>query len=110
MATPDHHWRGAHQRPGRRLAKRDQRDLPPAADFNGSARIAYTISDGNGGTASAVLTVTILAVNDAPVALDDSASTPRTPRLLSRCCRTTRMWTAIRLRSQARQSPRRKGQ
>jgi hypothetical protein len=31
----------------------------PAANFNGNATIAYTISDGNGGTASAVLTVTV---------------------------------------------------
>jgi hypothetical protein len=47
----------------------------PAVDFNGTATITYTISDGNGGTDSAVLTVMVAAVNDAPVALDDSAST-----------------------------------
>jgi VCBS repeat-containing protein len=36
---------------------------------------AYTVSDGNGGTASATLSVTIHGVNDAPEAADDSAET-----------------------------------
>src|SRR5438445_632995 len=47
----------------------------PATNFNGSATIGYTISDGNGGTNSALITVTVSAVNDAPVAVDDNAST-----------------------------------
>ena len=38
----------------------------PATDFNGVDTIAYTISDGNGGTATAQVTVTVAAVNDAP--------------------------------------------
>ena len=38
----------------------------PDADFNGSDTIAYTISDGQGGTANAVVTVTVTPVNDAP--------------------------------------------
>ncbi len=48
----------------------------PAANFNGTATISYTISDGNGGSASAQVTVTVTPVNDAPVALNDLASTP----------------------------------
>ena len=47
----------------------------PDLDFNGAASFSYTISDGNGGTASANVTVNITPVNDAPVALDDAAST-----------------------------------
>ncbi|HBC87053.1 MAG TPA: hypothetical protein DCZ94_08875 [Lentisphaeria bacterium] len=45
----------------------------PAADFNGADSFSYTISDGKGGNATAVVTLTINAVNDAPVANDDIA-------------------------------------
>ena len=41
----------------------------PNADFNGSDVIVYTISDGNGGRASASVIVTVTPVNDAPVAI-----------------------------------------
>ncbi len=47
----------------------------PAPNFNGVATINYTISDGNGGTSSAIATVTVTPVNDPPVASDDSATT-----------------------------------
>jgi hypothetical protein len=47
----------------------------PAADFNGSDSFDYTISDGNGGTASATVSVTVVPVNDAPLADDQSVST-----------------------------------
>ena len=47
----------------------------PNADFNGSDSFAYTVSDGNGGTDTATVNVTVNATNDAPVANDDSAST-----------------------------------
>jgi hypothetical protein len=50
-------------------------DLHPGGELQWHATITYTISDGNGGTDSAVLTVTITAVNDAPVAANDSATT-----------------------------------
>ncbi|MDF1736780.1 MAG: tandem-95 repeat protein, partial [Minwuia sp.] len=42
------------------------------ADFSGSDTISYTIDDGNGGTDTAEVAVTVNAVNDAPVALDDT--------------------------------------
>ena len=48
----------------------------PVADYNGADGFTYTISDGHGGTASAPVTVTVTAVNDAPVAANDSYSTP----------------------------------
>ncbi|SVD04025.1 uncharacterized protein METZ01_LOCUS356879, partial [marine metagenome] len=46
----------------------------PDADFNGSATFDYTVSDGNGGTATQTVAVTVAAVNDAPVAISDSSS------------------------------------
>ena len=46
----------------------------PDPDYNGSDSFAYTISDGAGGTASAVVTMTVTGVNDAPVAEDSSAT------------------------------------
>jgi large repetitive protein len=47
----------------------------PNANFNGTDTIIYVISDGNGGTSTAAVTVTVTPVNDAPVAADDTAST-----------------------------------
>ncbi|HET7030704.1 MAG TPA: Ig-like domain-containing protein [Candidatus Limnocylindrales bacterium] len=44
----------------------------PNANANGSDAFTYTISDGHGGTDSATVNVTISAVNDGPVATDDS--------------------------------------
>ncbi len=46
----------------------------PAADFNGTDTFTYTISDGNGATATATVTVTVDPVNDAPIAVDDTAN------------------------------------
>lgn len=45
----------------------------PPADFDGAATATYTISDGNGGTATASISFTVEGVNDAPIALDDTA-------------------------------------
>src|SRR6185295_7376920 len=47
----------------------------PATNFFGTATIGYSISDGNGGTASALITVTVSGVNDAPVAVNDFTNT-----------------------------------
>ena len=44
------------------------------ANTHGTAIINYTISDGNGGTATTNLTITITPVNDAPIANADSAT------------------------------------
>ncbi|MFL6195457.1 MAG: Ig-like domain-containing protein, partial [Thermoanaerobaculia bacterium] len=46
----------------------------PAANYNGSDSFTYTVSDGNGGSATASVAVTVSSVNDAPVANADSAT------------------------------------
>ncbi|HWO21583.1 MAG TPA: Ig-like domain-containing protein [Kofleriaceae bacterium] len=46
----------------------------PAANFNGAASFQYTVSDGTA-TAAGTVAVTVTAVNDAPVAVDDAATT-----------------------------------
>ncbi|MDD2989865.1 MAG: retention module-containing protein, partial [Zoogloea sp.] len=48
----------------------------PNPDFNGPDTVTYTISDGKGGTSTATVTINVVAVNDAPVALPDAATTP----------------------------------
>jgi VCBS repeat-containing protein len=47
----------------------------PVANYNGSDSFTYTISDGHGGSATAAVSITIAPVNDAPVAVNDTAST-----------------------------------
>ena len=44
----------------------------PNADYNGADSFTYDISDGNGGTATATVNVTINPINDQPVALNDT--------------------------------------
>jgi hypothetical protein len=46
----------------------------PAANFAGTDSFTYTIGDGNGGSDTATVTVTVTNVNDAPDAVDDSAT------------------------------------
>ena len=46
-------------------------DYTPALNFNGTETITYTVSDGVL-TDTGTLTITVAAVNDAPVAVDDS--------------------------------------
>ena len=53
----------------------------PASNFNGVDSFTYTVSDGNGGAATANVTVAVALVNDPPGAQDDSASTSEEPRL-----------------------------
>jgi hypothetical protein len=45
----------------------------PAANFAGADSFTYTIDDGNGGTATATINVTVSAVDDEPVAFNDVA-------------------------------------
>jgi hypothetical protein len=47
----------------------------PAAGFNGIDSFIYTISDGNGGTAAATVTIAVAPVNDPPTAQNDTAIT-----------------------------------
>ncbi|MHA2211296.1 MAG: Ig-like domain-containing protein, partial [Candidatus Thorarchaeota archaeon] len=44
----------------------------PDANYNGPDSFTYTISDGNGGTDNAMVTITVNPVNDAPVGVDDT--------------------------------------
>ncbi len=47
-------------------------DFTPASNYNGTVGgITYTVSDGNGGTATARVIINVTPVNDAPVANDD---------------------------------------
>ncbi len=46
----------------------------PAADYDGPDSFLYTVSDGNGGTATARVGITVAPVNDAPRPIDDLAS------------------------------------
>src|SRR5262249_54438740 len=56
----------------------------PAANYNGPASFTYTVSDGQGGTATATVNVNVAAVNDAPVAGNDTVSaTEDTPLVLA---------------------------
>ena len=56
----------------------------PDKDFNGTDTFTYTVTDGNGGTATATVTVTVTPINDAPVAIQDTASTtPGTPVVIA---------------------------
>ena len=49
----------------------------PKANFNGTDSFTYTVGDGKGGTAAAVVTITVTPVNDPPVAVNDTFSTTR---------------------------------
>jgi hypothetical protein len=48
----------------------------PAANYHGPDSFTYTIGDGNGGTDTATVNVTVTPVNDAPDAVDDTLTTP----------------------------------
>ena len=47
----------------------------PNLNANGADSFTYTISDGNGGTDTATVRITVKPVNDTPVAEDDAAVT-----------------------------------
>ena len=48
----------------------------PEPDFHGTDRFTYVVGDGSGLTAQAAVDVTVLSVNDPPLAGDDAADTP----------------------------------
>ncbi|MGI8466065.1 retention module-containing protein [Pectobacterium punjabense] len=47
----------------------------PAQDYNGNDRFIVTVSDGNGGTTTSMVSIGITPVNDAPVTADQSIAT-----------------------------------
>ncbi len=46
----------------------------PSPNYYGSDIFVYSISDGNGGTDSGAITISVSAINDAPNAIDDTAT------------------------------------
>ncbi|MGI2801261.1 retention module-containing protein, partial [Photobacterium damselae] len=48
----------------------------PNKDFTGTVEIPYTVTDGQGGSASSTATITVTPVNYAPVANPDTLTTP----------------------------------
>jgi hypothetical protein len=82
----------------------------PANGFAGIATITYSISDGNGGTASAAARVNVLQGNRPPVAQDDIATTPEDTAVTIPALANDSDLTAIRSPSPARRSPRPPGQ
>jgi PKD repeat protein len=48
----------------------------PAANYHGPDSFTYTADDGHGGTDTATVTITVKPVDDPPVALDQSLTTP----------------------------------
>ena len=54
----------------------------PNANFNGQDSFQYTISDGKGGTATAVVIVNVLPINGPPEAIDDEESINGIPSVL----------------------------
>ena len=44
----------------------------PDTNFNGTDSFSYTVTDGNGGSANATVSIIVTSVNDAPVASDDT--------------------------------------
>jgi len=54
----------------------------PDSNYHGDDSFTYTISDSKGATSSATVSLTINAVNDAPVAKDDSATTQENEKVV----------------------------
>jgi len=57
-------------------------EFTPALNFNGAATITYTVADPEGNTDAGQAVVTVTPVNDAPVAVDDTATTPEDTAVL----------------------------
>ena len=60
---------------GTAVANGNNIDYTPSPNFNGTDLFTYTVSDGNGGSDTGAVTVTIAAVNDAPTTTVDAETT-----------------------------------
>jgi hypothetical protein len=49
-------------------------DYTPDLNYSGSDSFSFQVDDGNGGTATGVVSITVQAVDDAPAAVDDTAT------------------------------------
>ena len=59
-------------------------DFTPASNYNGSLPpITYTVSDGNGGSSTAILSITVTPVNDPPISTNDTSIATSSPRISS---------------------------
>ena len=56
------------------LAENGDYTFAPDANFNGTETIAYTVQDASGAESTASLVLTVAAVNDAPIAVDDTGA------------------------------------
>ena len=65
-----------------RIAADGRVSYAPEPDWHGTDRFSYTVSDGNGGTAEAKVVVVVGPVNDAPVAVADTARTSEDEEVL----------------------------
>ena len=65
---------GATDNGGTAVSNTGQIDYTPALNFAGTETFTYTVSDGNGGSDTALVTITVNPVNDDPTAVDDSQS------------------------------------
>lgn len=54
----------------------------PEANYNGADAFVYTVTDGRDHEAQGTVNINVTAMNDAPAAMADSASTPRNTNLL----------------------------
>ena len=74
--TPSQSVRSATQGTGTAAINADNAriDYTPAANFNGTDTITYTVSDGTA-TDTGTLTITVAAANDAPTVVNDTEST-----------------------------------
>ena len=74
----------------------------PNANWFGTDTYTYEICDDDGACDQATVTITVADVNDPPVAVDDTDSTPETRRSRRTCWRTTATsmarWTSARSR------------
>ena len=64
------------------IAADDQVAYAPEPDWHGTDRFTYTVADGNGGTALAEVVVVVVPVNDAPIAVADTARTAEDTEVL----------------------------
>src|SRR5206468_585933 len=63
------------------LSLHDALPILPAANYNGADSFTYQANDGTLNSGIATVSITITGVNDAPVAVDDSYSTPEDTQL-----------------------------